>query len=246
VKLIKSLIIPDCHFPFVNQKAYDLCLEAGYDVDVDEVVILGDYGDFYCINSHGKRPGLSDLLEYEVDCVKKELTYLREMFPKAKIIFLQGNHEYRLERYIQNNAPELFGMLSCQKLFEVDKLKIHWIPYSPAQKYAVGGGKLLARHEPLAGTATATASKAGQSVIYGHIHRIEESQVVHINGDNHRAISCGWLGDQSHEVMQYVKNHHQWALGFALVYTLPDGTFFVETKHIINNSIILNGEVLKI
>jgi hypothetical protein len=137
-------------------------------------------------------------------------------------------------------------MLSCAKLFNLDKLKMEWIPYSPSQKYSVGGGKLWARHEPLAlGGAKATVTKAGQSVIYGHIHRIEESQVVFMNGDNHRAITCGWLGDQDHEVMQYVKNHHQWALGFALVYTLPDGTFYVETKHIINNAVMFNGELIK-
>jgi hypothetical protein len=241
-------ITGNCHIPFHDERAYNLCLETGYQADVDEIVILGDFVDFYAVNAHGKRPGLSDLLQYEIDSGRNALAELRSMFPEAKIVFLIGNHCHRLERFISSRAPELYGLLDIKSLLGFDKLNITSIPYGPNQMYKVGGGKLLARHEPLGGgvhSAHSTAVKAGHSVIYGHVHRIQESQIVFIDGANHRGITCGWLGDQNHEVMQYVKNHHQWALGFAIVHTLPNGNFFCDLKHIIDYKVLHEGEIIE-
>ena len=75
--------------------------------------------------------------------------------------------------------------------------------------------------------------KAGCSVIFGHTHRIQESQIVTIDGSNLRGISSGWLGDKNHPVMSYVKNHHQWALGFSVVTVLDNGLWFNNLVHII-------------
>lgn len=241
-----ALIIPDCHIPYHDDRAYQLMLDVASDLDPDEVVILGDYADFYAINSHGKDPNMSHLLMDEVGSVVEELQRLRRMFPQAKRVYIEGNHEYRLARYIKQKCPDLFGAFTVPQLLELPQNGFHFVPYGPTQKYKVLGSSLIARHEPLAGgkhVAQNTAEKAMASVIFGHTHRIQEAQVVAMNGENYRGISSGWLGDKDNSVMSYVRSHHQWALGFSVVRVLENGTWFNSLVHIIDYKCIVDGYV---
>ena len=81
------------------------------------------------------------------------------------------------------------------------------------------------------------------SVIFGHIHRIQEHQIVSIDGKNYRGICPGWLGDKDHPVMQYVKTHHQWANGFSVIDILEDGTWFNHIIHIIDDKCTFDGRI---
>ncbi len=221
-----SLIIPDCHHPFCDIRAYDLMLSVAKDIpELREVVILGDFADFYGINAHGKDPSIRAELHEERRIVCKKLYQLKKMFPDARKVYIEGNHEYRLARYIQNKAPELFGITDTKDLLALDLYEFEFVPYGPYQKYNVLGTDLIARHEPLGGglhCAHGTITKASCSVIFGHTHRIQESQIVSIDGNTYRGISSGWLGDKEHSVMNYVKNHHQWSLGFTVINKIDD------------------------
>lgn len=241
----KALIIPDCHIPYHDERAYNLMLKVAIDIEPDEIVILGDYADFYAINSHGKDPDLQHVLMDEVYEVIEKLKELNKLFPKAKKVFIEGNHEYRLGRYIKNKAPDLYGAVSVDKILELKVMGYHFVPYCPNQKYNVLGCGLFARHEPLAGgkhVAQNSAEKAMASMIFGHTHRIQEAQTVTMDGKNIKGISSGWLGDQSHPVMQYVRGHHQWALGFSLV-THYKGTWFNDLVHIKDYKCVVDGYV---
>lgn len=252
MKMRNALIIPDCHFSQKNEescdyRAYKLMLKVAKKQKIDEIVILGDFADFYGVNAHGKNPSINNELKDEISRVKFELKKLRRMFPKAKIVYIEGNHEFRLARYMANKAPELFGLVDLSTILAFSELKIKYVPYTPDQKYNVLGSKLIARHEHIAGgvhVAHSTVVKAGCSVIFGHCHRIQESQVVMMDGSNLRGIACGWLGNKDHASMQYVKNHHQWSLGFAIVSVLNNGTWFCDLKHIIDYKVIHQGEII--
>ena len=74
----KALIIPDCHIPYEDKRAYDLMLEVAKDVDPDEIVILGDYADFYAVNSHGKDAELGGSVL--MDEVFEVIQRLKELF----------------------------------------------------------------------------------------------------------------------------------------------------------------------
>lgn len=238
MKVKRALVIPDCHIPYEDKRAYDLMLEVAQDFDPDEIVILGDYADFYAINSHGKDADMLGIkLIDEIHEVWARLDELQLLFPNAKKVFIEGNHEYRLARYINQKAPDLFGLVDTSSILNLEERGFHFVPYSPNQKYHILGSSLIARHEPLSGgkhVAQNTVEKAMHSVIFGHTHRIQEAQTVTIHGENLRGISCGWLGDSGSSVMQYVRSHHQWAHAFSLVTLLPDGTWFNHLKHIID------------
>lgn len=247
--LVPCLIIPDTHRPYHHKKAYKLMLEVASFIQPKHIYFLGDYADFYAVSSHGRHPQLMQLLTDEVCDVIQGLEELDKMFPDAKKTFIEGNHEYRLERYLINNAPALFGTTSTQDILQLrDRPNWTFIPYGPNQMTKIAGSKLRARHEPLAPTAKGTAAKALCSLVYGHIHRIEESHIVGLDGSNHVAFSLGWLGDKRKDlVFGYVRNHHQWQMGFGLVYVDPSsGLFYHQKVHIleIGNklSCVVNGK----
>jgi len=242
-----ALIIPDCHIPAHDERAYNLMLNVAADLPrIDEVVILGDFADFYSVSAWDKSPAIGTHLIDEVNAVNEKLDELEELFGDANLVFLQGNHEFRLDRYISSKAPELFGQVTVEQLFRLKERGWKYVPFGPHQLYKIANSKLYCRHAPIGGNMHAAHNsvvKAGCSLIMGDNHRIQESQVVTINGENHRGITTGWLGDSTHLAMQYVKNHHQWAHGFSIATIMPDGTFFNSLIHIVDYKCYFNGAV---
>jgi hypothetical protein len=246
-----AVVIPDSHIPYEDKRAYRLVKKVMhyYRKVIKEITILGDFGDFYAVTGHGKSADMQHTLLSEVESINKYLDYFEKTFPRAKKVFIEGNHEYRLARYIEKNCPALFGVTDTPyllKLFERHNFK--YIPYGPNQSHQILGSYLVARHEPLASSAKATASKALCSLVYGHIHRIEESHLVGLDGTNHVCFSVGWLGDKRKDkVFNYVKGHHQWQLGFGLVWVDRETNYFYHQKvHILDNyTCVIDGKVFK-
>jgi UDP-2,3-diacylglucosamine pyrophosphatase LpxH len=250
------LIIPDTHRPYHDKKAYALMIRIFKDIVEKykmiadfEIYILGDYADFYSVSSHMKDPRVLTMLQDEIADVLAGLDELDYLFPFAKKVYIEGNHEYRLERYLCDKAPALFGITSTYHLLRFE-VRPNWqfVKYSPNQQIEVGGSKLKARHEPLSSSAKATASKALCSLVYGHIHRIEESHIVGLDGSNHVCFSVGWLGDKrKDEIFGFVKGHHQWQLGFGIVFIDPQTKYFYhQTAHILDNySCLVGGKIYR-
>jgi len=249
-KMKLALIVPDTHRKWHHVKAYNLMLEVASYVKPDEIVLLGDYADFYFASGHGpKHPKFLNTTVEEIESVNEGLDQFDKLFKDARKVYIEGNHEWRLERYIQNKAPELFGYVDCQTLFNIQKRPgWRWVSYGPNQRTQVLGSKLYARHEPFGSSAKATASRALCSLVYGHIHRIESSFIVGLDGAEHVAFSVGWLGDKrKDEIFGYVKGHQQWQLGFGLVWVdQSTGMFYPQSVHIIEKSgkvsCVVNGK----
>lgn len=222
----QALIIPDCHIPYHDKKCYQAMLLAAQDLVLSEIVVLGDYADFYAVNSHGKHPEAQHLLIDEVDAVNQELDLLDSVFPDVPKIFIEGNHENRLERYLINNAPAIFGVTDINFLFQFNTRK-NWtyIPYSKTQVYNIMGTRLCARHEPFSmSSAKASLNKCHTSLVYGHIHRREEYWTRNLLGEQLVNFSPGWLGDERNtKIFGYA--FPNWKKGFALVHT-DDGSGF--------------------
>lgn len=244
----RALVIPDCHIPYHDKNNFDLMVKVAKQSNITEVVILGDFGEYYFASSHANNPGVRKDAVWELTEIRRHLVILEKAFPKAKKVFIEGNHEYRLPRYLASSAAELDGIpeVSVPRLLRLREGGWHWVPYGPNQLYQIANSYLFARHEPYSnGTHVAHASvvKAGLSIIFGHCHRIMESQVVMADGANHRGVSPGWLGDKTHPIFNFVKNHHQWADGFSIVDIMSDGTFFNHTTHIIRGMCSFAGKI---
>lgn len=243
----KSLIIPDCHIPAHNVRAYALMLKVAKDFKPDEIVILGDFGDFYSVNAHGKSPNMEHNLKREVRAVTEKLRELETLFPNAKKVFCVGNHCHRVARYISDKAPELFGLVTLEDLLGLQGWTV--VPYTPAQLYPVLGTKLYARHEPYGSgdhCAHATLSKGMASFVYGHTHREDSSHTVSVTGKDFRAYCPGWLGEKTRPEFSYMKGHSKWTLGFGLAYGLPNGNFFYRQVDISSSKCIFDGKLYEV
>lgn len=226
MKLKRYLILPDTHVPYHNKKAFQLAIEVAKKLDVSGVVIIGDFADFYSINRYGKHPKIQDLLMDEVVEVVEALEYIGRMLPKAHKVFIEGNHEHRLSRYIQDNAPALFGVCDVKGFFELKRLGWEFVKYGPRQAYQVPGTNLFLRHEPQKGGDNFLINSLKTSFVsigVGHNHIAKMDSVKTLDGRIMKAFSVGCLAawDEYPEIFNYVKNHHQWDLGFSILEVHP-------------------------
>lgn len=246
-----AIIIPDTHAPYHDKRAWKIlqqvCLK--HKKEISEIVFLGDFADFYAVNSHGRHPTVMNVLIEEIETVNSMLDWFDQHFPSVKKVFLEGNHEYRLERYLMNNAPALFGVTATYDLLNFAKRPCwNFVSYGSNQSWRVLGSKLKARHEPLGSSAKATATKALCSLVYGHIHRIERQHMVGLDGTDHMCFSVGWLGDKKKDkVFGYTKHPAQWQLGFGMVWVdQKTRYFYANTIQILENyTCVVDGEIFK-
>jgi len=222
-----ALIIPDVHAPFHSQRAWDVMLAVardlrgeGFHQGPDEIVCLGDFIDAYNLSSHGSRnPRVTINLEKEIFEANLLLNQLDEAFPNARKVFIEGNHETRLERFILQNASALFGVTEIKRLLKFgERLRWEWIPYGPNQAYKILGSNVLARHESLRTTPALTIREAGSSLFYGHIHRREFVSKNNLDGTKLFAGCPGWLGNSRALAFEYVRGIPNWQMGFAVLF----------------------------
>lgn len=244
-----AAVIPDCHIPYEDKRCFDLTLAALHDLkDLEEIVILGDFGDFYAISSHGKHPEAQHLLLDEVDAINMRLDMIDAMFPGIKKIFIEGNHENRLERYLTRNAPALFGITCTEYLFQFN-MRPNWtfIPYTKRQHYSVLGTRLGARHEPFsASSAKASLTNSLCDLVYGHIHRIEEFNTNIFNGRSLSHFCPGWLGDERYDkIFGYAVD--RWQKGFSLVYSVDNTDSYSRITYAFDEQkrVIVHGRLYK-
>ena len=244
-KLNKVLFVPDSHHPYVDKKAWSLMLLAAKKFKPDTVVVQGDFADFYAVSSHSKDPRRTQSLQDEVDAVNVALDQLDGLKAKKKI-FVSGNHEDRLERYLKDKAPELFGVFSVKTLFKLRERDWIYVPY----KSDIRLGKLYVTHD--CGNAGRFAiSKAldtfQHNVTIGHTHRMSYQVEGNAKGEAHVGASFGWLGDtRLTDYMHKVKANRDWALGFGLGYLRSDGTMYLVPVPIVNYTCVIEGELVKL
>jgi len=244
----------DHHLPYHDKKALKLMMKVAVDLNrregLDEFGLGGDVSDCYVIGNYARDPALPRMLKVEIAEVGNFLDDIDRLFPKSQKVYIEGNHENRFTRFIRDRAPELYGLIDYETLFNLkNRKRWKWVPYGPYQKYNVLGSKLIARHEPMSAgehVAANTVKRAGTSVMFGHVHKIQEFQVVTLDGSNLRGISSGWLGNKDHPAFNYVKNHHQWAQGFNVVRVLPNGRWFNQVVHIIDYKCCVDGKIYSI
>ena len=239
-RLKKILIIPDCHFPYHDKRSWSLMLKAARGFKPDSILIQGDFADFYSVSSHSKSPDRVNKLHSEVESVNKALDQLDSLGAKQKF-FLAGNHEDRLRRYLEDKAPELFGLVEIPELFNLKKRKWHYTPYKSDLKM----GKLNATHDVGKAGKTAIISSLGtyqSNIVTGHTHRICMMVEGNAQGKSHVGASFGWLGDSKKvDYMHRVNVARDWAQGFGVAYMEPNGNVHIVPIVIVDGKCVVEG-----
>ena len=237
MKLRPWVFIPDCHHPFCDVKAYRLLIKVMVYIEntygLRGLCILGDFLDLYGLSFWEKDDSLgslSELYDREMAVGNTCLDEFDTLFPKAQKIFIEGNHEFRLKKYINKYAGALRNRLSVVTELNLDKRsKWTWVPYTKLQKVQIDGSPLYARHEPFGSSQPKTqAAKSGDSFIYGHTHQVGEGHyITKLTGRDVVAINAGSLIDMKAKVFDYVKNRPDWKHAFVVAWVNKE-TFHVQ------------------
>ena len=249
----RVLVFNDPHLPFHDPLALNVMLFAAKSIEVHEIVINGDLLDFYSINMHqrNKHPDVNKTLEDELNVGREFLQKLRDTFPKAKITFIFGNHEDRLERYIVQECKWFHNIVRLEKQLQLEQLHIDWHPYNDAIELCKG---LYVQHSPpsygVNGARTSLLKKLDASYIWGCSHRQQHATTTGSRGKVYHGWFNGWLGSttltaEHKRVFSYAKGHESWQQCFMIVDIIND-QFFGHQCSINNGMTTVDGQLFDV
>ncbi len=232
------LVMGDVHCPYHDRPTIAAAVKEGKRRGIVGVILNGDVMDSAEISRHDKDPSAPRYVE-EVKVTRQFLAYIRAQFPKADVIYKDGNHEDRLPRYIFNNSPALFGLecLTLRSLLDLDGLGVAWV--TDQRTIALGKLPVIHGHEYGKGGGGAHPSKwlfnkAHASALCGHLHRTDEFGVTDVKGRQIRTWSVGCACDLK---PRWLRNNN-WGHGCAFVDVANDGTYSVSNLRMFNGKLL--------
>lgn len=251
----RFLFLTDIHFPAEDKRSLDAVLNYAADSGPwDGIILNGDIGDYESVSSHNAgqlRKLENKRLWKDHEAVNKGLDLIDSaVFGKSRGVdkkkyFLEGNHEYRVERAINVN-PNLEGFAEVPTALKLAERGYEWLPFwSKGTMLRVGNANFMHAFCHGRNHAKATLSMIDRPTFYGHTHDVAEESKLTL-GDNKQvcAQSLGTLIDYRVDYMR--GRPHRWQQAFAEFYFLPDGHFnhFV-TKIFKHRFVAPNGKVYK-
>lgn len=241
----KILIVPDCHWPYVDKRAFKLMIKAAREVvEPDIIVVLGDFVDCEAVSVHGKNLERRLNIRHEIESAEEGLDMLDGLGAKEKY-FVMGNHEARLPKYIADKCPELFGIIPpVEDLLGLGDRGWKVTQYKDYAKI----GKVYYTHDDDNAGAQAH-DKARQTyegcVVIGHTHRASISYTGNMVGEAKVGMMCGWLGDSGKVDYMHRAKLRYWQLGFGTGLLEKDGTTFLQVHPIVNYRVAVDGQIIK-
>lgn len=211
--LKKIAFLPDCHRPYHSKPGWELFMDSMLWWKPDILVVLGDFGDCYAVSSFSKNPQREHSFVEEVEDCNAGLDELDSLFSSRKI-FIEGNHEDRLRRYLCTKAPELFGTTDIARLYNLHERGYEFVPYKESTRL----GKLWITHD--VGTAGRysvfrAADTFQHPVVMAHTHRLVYVVEGNATGESFPAVQFGWLGDvEQVDYMHKAVARRAWTLAF--------------------------------
>lgn len=234
-KETRELILSDIHIPYEDKAALEAALSFGDAFQPDIITLLGDTVDFYQVSTFAKSP-LKKSVSTELKLTREFLSGLRYRYPDAKLLFLQGNHEQRADRYLMSQASEIYDLVN--DLLEIKlgfkDLGIEYI----TEPFKIGKLNHLHGHEKGKGLnnpeyiTNVVFNFVLDHFVCGHFHRSQDKIFKRIDKSIFLGTSIGYLAGD----MEYAQLN-KWNQGFATVVYGDSGRFKVQ------NHKIFNGEV---
>ncbi len=221
-------------------------LKAMAEFKPDVTVILGDFQDNYIVSKFSKDPSRKLSLKWELEETNTVLDSVDALGSKKKI-YIAGNHEYRLDKYIHDKAPELHGIIDTEQALNLKKRGWLFVPYRKDCKL----GRVYITHDVDAIGRNAVYRVLDtymHSVITGHTHKIAYAVEADGVGEPILSAQFGWLGDVSKVDYQHrIKAVKNYVLGFGIGYMEENtGLIFTVPVPIINNKCMINGKIYKV
>lgn len=235
MKIPSSLIvISDVHFGVEDPEAWEFTLQLLGLFEPDLFLYLGDLLEFESLSRYLKKPSVMLTLGGEILKFRQETLRLKELMGKP-ILFLPGNHEDRLERYLASKAPELSSLqeqeilqdqpLSLSSLLGFKKIGVREVEDKRNLKF----GKLnfIHGHELALSSkfpARSLLEKASTNIFFGHVHKADRA--FHISWD--RETIGSWSNPCLRSLDPDWDSNPQWQQGFSHIQFSRSGFFHVD------------------
>jgi len=232
------MVLPDLHLPAHDRSALRIVLRAFDHLKPQRLVILGDWLDAAFASAHPassrEEAEQGGYIANEIEPCRRLLSQFEEH--SKEIIYLEGNHEFRVERLITRERgawlaiPELVlpkNLLSMNRSSEFT-----WIPYQhnadPKDGYSLPHYKIADGLIAVHGWSTSKYSARkhldlvrGWSIVYGHTHRAQSDTIRHpMTGRIIKSWSPGCLSTL--QPMWQHSSPTEWIHGFSLIYCRND------------------------
>lgn len=222
----KFLLLADIHVPYHDPKALNEALAGGQAFGADTVIILGDMMDFHRISRYPNEPGTLSFVD-ELRVGAQVLFCIREAFPDAEILYVEGNHEVRLFDYVSKNCDEFLDLKSLSMPALLD-MNMQEVSYIRGGFIHCGDMSFIHGHE-LRGLGGVNPSrklytKMKKSAICGHLHRPESFYTRDGQG---KLIQCHILGHLGEPSPAY-HPRNDWQHGYGLVEVTKKGRVWVQ------------------
>jgi len=250
VKRSRVLIISDIHIPYEDYRAIELLWHFIDIYHPDRIIIAGDLIDFYKASKFLLHPDYGQTIKNEISQARQFLQKLREKVPNITIDFIEGNHDFRLQKYLLSLTPELINLevLELPHLLNLSELRINW---HPVKQYAtsfvdnwitIGDPSINIGHfnKALQGSGMTVRNlmlQRGGNFVQGHTHRAGLIWRRGINNELYFGVENPCLYDLNKA--SYISDP-DWAVGWT---TITEGR--PELIIIKNNSFCWGGKIYK-
>ncbi len=233
----RSILLYDAHCPFQDRKLWRIICKFMEEMELDsddEVVLGGDFIDFWSISKFDKRPTAtigSEDVQHEREEFENLLISIYNSCGEANIKFIVGNHEIRWNKFLGNEAKSLANVpeLEFEEFLYFNEYGVEVI-YG---NYEVNDN-FIVRHGDKGGDfpAKGELNKHMISGACGHCHRTDRAYKRGYNG-RLRWYSFGHTADKAKidDACKYSESVY-WDQSIGLVLTdLKSGDWDVECMH---------------
>lgn len=258
--------------PFHDVHAIDVAMQIVGAVEeeygIDKIVNLGDTIDLPMFGKYAQESTFEGTVNISFKAAHDFVATQRALAPNAEIVFIEGNHDCRPNKYLNamaRTAAEVRQVGMEEPVFSLPHLlnlkaigNVTHVSGYPADKYYINP-RLVARHGTAAASNGSTAlkhvnSNHHESVIYGHSHRMELLYKTHDTSGGavqNGAYSPGCLCRIDGAVPSYkggtmlnlhpVKQYENWQQGIGLIWYKDNGDFTIENVHIMDGWAVWAG-----
>src|SRR5437899_4809420 len=127
-----TLVVPDIQHPYHDQLMLDKLIQVAADIQPDQIVQIGDGIDFPTVSrwTVGTAAAYAPELQEHIDGYREGfLVPMRQAAPHAAFKWLRGNHDERLEDFVNKYAAPLRTLraLEMHNLFGLNELNIDYV-----------------------------------------------------------------------------------------------------------------------
>lgn len=237
-------VFNDVHVPYHDERALALVCKILDAWRPDRVVLNGDFMDCYKLSVFDHSPDRILSFEDEVKIGNKELRKIEDAAPSAQRYFLEGNHEYRLSKYLMSKAPELWSFVNWPRLLDLQG-RWRWIRFGGDVRLdninfthcvnprTTGENAHMKARDTYEGNAS-----------IGHVHWLGINYRGNAKGEQHVGATFGWLGDYKQADYLHRIEALRWTQGMGIGHVV-DGVTHLQPIPFIKGVAVIDGKVFR-